>query len=92
MQNLIDRFRSGLSKTRSILVDGITAAVSGTAIDENVLEEIEGILIQADLGVGMATDIPVGISAALFGAIFVELSMKAIRSIPEDPSVLYDGN
>ena len=57
MQNLIDRFRSGLSKTRSIIVDGITAAVSGTAIDENVLEEIEGILIQADLGVGMATDI-----------------------------------
>ena len=57
MQNLIDRFRSGLSKTRSILVDGITAAVSGTAIDENVLEEIEAILIQADLGVAMATDI-----------------------------------
>ncbi len=56
MPSLRDRFRSGLSRTRSLLVDGITAAVSGP-VDEEALEEIEAILIQADVGVGTATDI-----------------------------------
>ena len=57
MPSLRDRFRSGLSRTRSLLVDGITAAVSGGRVDEEALEEIEAILIQADAGVETATDI-----------------------------------
>ena len=57
MPSLRDRFRSGLSRTRSLLVDGITAAVSGGPVDEEALEEIEAILIRADVGVGTATDI-----------------------------------
>ena len=57
MPSLRDRFRSGLSRTRSLLVDGITAAVSGRPVDEEALEEIEAILIQADVGVETATDI-----------------------------------
>ena len=56
MPSLRDRFRSGLSRTRSLLVDGITAAVSGP-VDEEALEEIEAILIRADVGVGTATEI-----------------------------------
>ena len=89
MQNLIDRFRSGLSKTRSILVDGITAAVSGTAIDENVLEEIEGILIQADLGVGMATDIVKNLrkqlsSESQAGDVFAALRKQLLSMVAVD--------
>ena len=57
MPSLRDRFRSGLTRTRSLLVDGITAAVSGGPVDEEALEEIEAILIQADAGVETATDI-----------------------------------
>tara|TARA_B100000686_G_C16798992_1_gene984478 strand:+ start:449 stop:1363 length:915 start_codon:yes stop_codon:yes gene_type:complete len=89
LQNLIDRFRSGLSKTRSILVDGITAAVSGTAIDENVLEEIEGILIQADLGVGMATDIVKNLrkqlsSESQAGDVFAALRKQLLSMVAVD--------
>mgnify|MGYP001293600576 CR=1 FL=1 len=89
MQNLIDRFRSGLSKTRSILVDGITAAVSGTAIDEDVLEEIEGILIQADLGVGMATDIVKNLreqlsSESQAGDVFAALRKQLLSMVAVD--------
>lgn len=89
MQNLIDRFRSGLSKTRSILVDGISAAVSGTAIDENVLEEIEGILIQADLGVGMATDIVKNLreqlsSESQAGDVFAALRKQLLSMVAVD--------
>ena len=57
LPSLRDRFRSGLSRTRSLLVDGITTAVSGGRVDEETLEEIEAILIQADVGVETATDI-----------------------------------
>ena len=41
---------------------------------------------------GIASEIPVGIIAELLEGIFMGLSVKAIRSIPDEPSVLYDGN
>lgn len=50
-----DKLKNGLSKTRQKLVDGITEAVSGKAkIDDATLEEIEEILISADIGIDTA--------------------------------------
>ena len=78
MPSLRDRFRSGLSRTRTLLVDGITAAVSSGPVDEEALEEIEAILIQADVGVETATEIVDALRGGLrsrgeAGELFAEL-------------------
>ena len=38
------------------------------------------------------TDIPVEIKAEVFGATLIGSLIKAIKSIPDEPAVLYDGN
>ena len=46
-----DKLKSGLSKTRNRMVNGISEAITGKAIiDETTLEEIEEILITSDIG------------------------------------------
>ena len=58
MNSIFSKIKSGLTRTRSNLVDGITKAVSGkTRIDEETLEEIEERLIAADVGVNTTLDI-----------------------------------
>jgi fused signal recognition particle receptor len=47
---LFDKLKQGLSKTRKTLVDNTTAIFSGRTIDENLLEELEELLIMADVG------------------------------------------
>ena len=41
---------------------------------------------------GIAIDKPVGINSTVFGLIFIGLSTNAIKSIPDDPLVLYSGS
>ncbi len=53
-----DKLKNGLTKTRDKLVTKINEAVTGRAeIDESVLEEIEEILITADIGFDVAAKI-----------------------------------
>ena len=57
---LVKRLKTGLDKTRSVLTARIAAIVSGGkggALDEDALDEIEAVLIQADLGVDVATEV-----------------------------------
>ncbi len=49
--NLFKKIASGLEKTRTALVGNLKAAVSTGKLDEDKLEELEEILITADLGV-----------------------------------------
>jgi len=52
MNTFFDRLKAGLGKTRQGIVDGIRRAVTGkTRIDDKIVEELEEILIDADLGV-----------------------------------------
>jgi len=52
MASLLDKFKQGLAKTRQGFVDEIVSLVkSEFIIDENMLEQIEEILIAADIGV-----------------------------------------
>jgi fused signal recognition particle receptor len=53
----IDRLKQGLQKTRDRLSDQISTVLPGRKIDEDLLEELEAILIQADMGVDTALDI-----------------------------------
>lgn len=56
--NLLDRLKAGIEKTRSGLVDRIEDALSGKKeIDANLLDELEGTLITADIGVQTSTEI-----------------------------------
>lgn len=55
------RIRSGLSRTRTAVVDRIVDAVGGRRLDDDTLEEIEEILISADVGVDTALAIVEGL-------------------------------
>jgi fused signal recognition particle receptor len=47
---LFDKLKHGLSKTRKSLIENTTALLSGKTVDENLLEELEEVLIMADIG------------------------------------------
>lgn len=57
------RIKSGLSKTRSKLSDGVGRVFLGEkVIDDNLFEEIETILLSSDVGVAATTQIMEGLS------------------------------
>ncbi|NLJ89669.1 MAG: signal recognition particle-docking protein FtsY [Clostridiales bacterium] len=51
------RLVEGLTKTRNNLVSGLESLFSGSSIDEDFYEELEEILIMADIGIKTTTDI-----------------------------------
>ena len=53
----LDRLRSGLARTHDAVVERIATVVCGGRLDEEALDEIEAILIQADVGVQTSMDI-----------------------------------
>ena len=56
--NWLSRLREGLSKTRNQIVGQISGLLRvGRAIDEELMEEIEEILIQADVGVNTTLEL-----------------------------------
>jgi len=55
--NFFSKFRNGLSKTRNAVVGNIREAVSVEKLSEDVYEEIEEILITADLGVDISMEL-----------------------------------
>jgi fused signal recognition particle receptor len=60
---LFARLKSGLSRTRTSLTDGVASLVLGSkAIDENLLEEIETMLLVADVGIEATREIIDGLT------------------------------
>ena len=56
--SFLEKVRSGLARTRGTLIDGIMATVSGPGtIDQEALDDLEALLIQADVGVDTASEI-----------------------------------
>jgi len=63
---LFERFRSGLKKTRQSFVGGLRRLLKGgVTLDEDTLDEIEELLITADMGVQSAVRITRNIEARL---------------------------
>ncbi|MEZ4388480.1 MAG: signal recognition particle-docking protein FtsY [Candidatus Krumholzibacteriia bacterium] len=63
---LFDRFRTGLRKTRQSFVGGLRRLLGGgVKLDEDTLDEIEELLITADMGVQSAVRITRSIEARL---------------------------
>ncbi len=54
---LFEKLKQGLSKTRKTLAENTAALFSGRAIDETLLEELEELLIMADIGPQAAASI-----------------------------------
>jgi len=65
-QGWFQRLKSGLSKTSSRLTDGIANVLTKRKLDATTLDDLEDLLIQADLGISMATRITDEISSGRF--------------------------
>ncbi len=71
------RLASGLSRTSSRITDGIAAIVSGRRLDDAMIEELEELLIAADLGVATASRLTADLARARFGK---EVTPEEVRS------------
>lgn len=72
------RLKSGLSKTSSQLASGITGVFTKSKLDAATVDDLEDILIQADLGIATATRITRKISDGRFDK---GISADAVRAI-----------
>jgi fused signal recognition particle receptor len=77
-QNWFQKLKSGLSKTSSRLSEGITSVFTKRKLDAATLDDLEDLLIQADLGVETATRITDKISSGRFDK---GISPDEVRSI-----------
>ncbi len=50
----LQKLKQGLTRTASRLTEGITSVFTKRKLDDETLEELEDLLIQADLGLGVA--------------------------------------
>jgi fused signal recognition particle receptor len=50
----VEKVAGGLARTKQRLVGGLRSLLTGARLDEDVLEELEAVLIQADVGVATA--------------------------------------
>ena len=66
------RLKSGLGKTSAKLSEGITGLFTKRRLDATTLEDLEDLLIQADLGVETATRITQALSKGRFGRLVLE--------------------
>ena len=53
----IEKLKAGLSRTRKRLVDSLKSLLAGRSLDAELLDELEAMLIQADMGVAAAMKI-----------------------------------
>jgi fused signal recognition particle receptor len=72
------RLRDGLTKTSSRLSDGITSVFTQRKLDDDTLEELEDLLIQADLGVDTAVRITERLTAEKYDK---EISPDEVREV-----------
>ena len=77
-QGWLQRLASGLAKTSSQLADGITGVFSKRRLDATTLDDLEDLLIQADLGVETATRITGAISKTRYDKGIAPEDVRAI--------------
>lgn len=72
----LSRLRQGLSKTSSQLAEGVTSIFTQRKLDKETLEELEELLIRADMGAATATKITQAVAKERFDK---EISSDEIR-------------
>ncbi len=80
-QGWFARLKSGLTKTSSKLSDGITGLFTKSRLDVDTLEDLEDLLIQADLGVETAARITTALSQSRYAK---GISPEDVRTVLAD--------
>ncbi|POF32791.1 signal recognition particle-docking protein FtsY [Roseibium marinum] len=74
----VQRLKKGLSRSSSSLTEGISSIFTKRKLDASMLEELEDVLIQADLGVDTAMAITERLSVGRFDK---EISTEDVRAV-----------
>lgn len=72
------RLRKGLTKTSSRLTEGITGVFTKRKLDDETLEELEDLLIQADLGIDVASRVTGALRKSSYNS---DITSEEVRSI-----------
>ncbi len=72
------RLRQGMSRSSSALGGGIVSIFTKRKLDGDTLEELEDVLIQADLGIAVASRITDRLSAERYGKDITDAEVKSI--------------
>jgi fused signal recognition particle receptor len=72
------RLRQGLTKTSSRLTEGITGVFVKRKLDDETLEELEDLLIQADLGIDVASRVTDALRQSRYDS---DISSEEVRDI-----------
>jgi fused signal recognition particle receptor len=80
-QGWFSRLKSGLTKTSSKLSEGITGLFTKRRLDVDTLDDLEDLLIQADLGVETATRITTALSQGRYAK---GISPEDVRTVLAD--------
>ncbi len=74
----LQRLKQGLSRSSSALVSGITGIFTKRKLDDETLEELEDVLIQADLGVETAMAITEKLAESRYNKEISDVEVKTI--------------
>lgn len=72
------RLRQGLTRTSSRLTDGITGVFTKRKLDDETLEELEDLLIQADLGLDVAASVAAALRKSRYNS---DITPEEVRTI-----------
>jgi fused signal recognition particle receptor len=72
------RLKQGLTRTSSRLTEGITSVFTKRKLDDETLEELEDLLIQADLGLDNATRVAAALKKTRYNS---DISADEVRTI-----------
>jgi fused signal recognition particle receptor len=76
-EDVIDKLVGGLARSSSRLAEGVAAALTKRRLDEETLDELEELLITADLGAPAAARIRAGLARDRFGRDVTQDEIKA---------------
>ena len=79
----VQKLAAGLSRTRKRLVDSLRTVLTGRKLDDALLDDIEGVLLQADLGVASVAKIRGDIEEA-FAAKRIDTGDDVIPMLKEE--------
>ncbi|RMF10561.1 MAG: signal recognition particle-docking protein FtsY [Alphaproteobacteria bacterium] len=77
-QGWFSRLRSGLKKTKTALAEGITGIFTKARLDDDTIEDLEDLLITADLGMEMATRVTAALRESRYHKTITPAEVQAV--------------
>ena len=76
--SLLSRLKTGLSKSSNKITEGVSAIFTKRKLDQSMLDELEELLITADMGAGVAAEITAALSKERLGK---DISAEEVKEI-----------